>query len=107
MLGISLVLFAVGIGLWVGWTSSASWRTFFSYVAGAVLSFIGALALYGSLCDAASIPDILLFRTVPDQYFCSGNFSLFTHAFAIAAVVLLFRLFTGKESSSDGPQRDI
>ena len=107
MLAIALILLAIGVGLWLGWTTPASLRSFLGFVTGAAFFLVAALALYGWQCDAASIPDILLFRDVPGQYFCSGRLTLFTHALVIASIVVALRLVIGKASSPNSSHRDI
>jgi hypothetical protein len=78
-------------GVWIGWTARSESVSTLKLLGFAALFYVIALAVYRTQCDAASIPDILLFRDVPGQFFCSGRLTLIGHAFAVAVPVSLVR----------------
>ena len=99
MLTAILAVATIALGVWLGFATPATARSLGSIVGGAAFFFVAAVALYGWQCDAATIPDILLFRDVPGQYFCNGRLTLLAYALMIAVPILSVRALAAKFST--------
>jgi hypothetical protein len=99
MLTFFLALAAIVLGLWLGFTTRATGRSVGGLVGGAVFFFVAALGLYGWQCDAATIPDIHLFREVPGQYFCNGRLTLLAYALVLGVPIVSVRALATKSST--------
>jgi hypothetical protein len=91
MLTVLLVITVAGIAIWIGWTAREERISLLTLLGLSIGFLAAALLLYGWQCDAASIPDILLFRDVPGQFFCSGRLTLFAYIFLFAIPVAIVR----------------
>ena len=98
MLTVILALATIAIGVWLGFATPATGRSIGRFVGGAAFFFVAALAVYGWQCDAATIPDILLFRDVPGEYFCNGRLTLLGYALMVAVPILSVRALAAKSS---------
>jgi len=99
MLTVYLALAAIVIGLCLGFEAPATGRAVGALVGGAVFFFVAALGVYGWLCDASAIPDILLFRYVAGHHFCNGRLTLLAYAFLIAVPIVSIRWLAAKSST--------
>jgi hypothetical protein len=90
---------AIVIGLLMGFEIRATGRSIGALVGGATFFFVAALGVYGLLCDANTIPDILLFRYIPGHPFCNGRLTLFAYAFLIAVPIVSVRWLAAKSST--------
>ncbi len=99
MLTFYLAFAAIVIGLCLGFEAPATGRSAGALVGGATFFFVAALGVYGWQCDATTIPDILLFRSVPGHPFCNGRLTLLAYAFLIAVPIVSVRWLAAKSST--------
>jgi hypothetical protein len=97
MLTAFLIVLALVGGIWAGCSEPSGVRSALKFLGLGAGFFLAAIALYGWQCDRASIPDILLFRDVPGQYFCSGRLTLVAYMLMLAALDAVLRAYiTGR-----------
>jgi hypothetical protein len=96
MLDALLVAVAVVTAVWIGWIAREEKMSTAKLLGLAVGFFAGALVLYGWQCEAASIPDILLFRDVSGPFFCTGRLTFLGYVFLLAVPVSVVRKYLDK-----------
>ena len=100
-----LVVLTIACGAWIGWTAKRV--SPLKLLGLSALFFAGAVALYGSWCDSASIIDILFFRDVQRQYLCSGGMTGAGWMLLVAVPVALARLYRRKHAQPHEHADDI
>jgi hypothetical protein len=96
MFDVLLIASVLGAGFWIGWVAREEKLSPLKLLAASFGFFAAALVFYGWQCDAASIPDILLFRDVPGQFFCSGRLTLLGYMCLLAIPASLMRNYLQK-----------
>ena len=105
MLNAFLVTLVIVGAVWTGWSEGGKKYIVLKLLGLGVVLFLAAISFYGWQCDAASIPDILLFRDVPGQYFCSGRLTLVAYMLVLAVPVAILKAYIDRRSNYES--RDI
>src|SRR5689334_9999878 len=107
MMGVFMLGVALITGVWVGFSTRPSARQFFIHLSIGLGYLAASLGFYSWQCNAATIPDILLFRDVPGQFFCSGGITVLGYMLFVSAAILGLRLVFEKPASKNAPRSDI